>query len=91
MPPLRSYLIERLDRNQTGFVNGLGTSVNIQLLLRELRSTPRRLGRCCIFVDFKSAYNTIRRDLLYRLLVEKNILSELEVNFLRCLHESLYF
>jgi hypothetical protein len=64
MPSLQTYLTERMDRNQTGSVPGLGTSVNIELLVRELRNILRKLGQCCVFINFKSAYNTIRRDLL---------------------------
>ena len=37
LPKLRDYLVKRLDKNQTGFVPGCGTSVNIQLLI-EARS-----------------------------------------------------
>jgi hypothetical protein len=32
LPQLQNYLTIRLDRNQTGFVAGMGTSVNILLL-----------------------------------------------------------
>jgi hypothetical protein len=69
----------------------MGTSVNLELLLRELRGSRRRDRRCCVFIDFKSAYNTVRRDVLYDALVDRGILSRVEVAFLRALHASLYF
>jgi hypothetical protein len=69
----------------------MGTTVNIELLLIELRGALKRDGLCCIFVDSKSAYNTVRRDLLYGFLEKKAIFPTAEVNFLRCLYNSLYF
>jgi hypothetical protein len=35
---IQKYLIDILDRNQTGFVEGMGTSVNILLLAERLKS-----------------------------------------------------
>jgi hypothetical protein len=32
LPQLQNYLTTRLDHNQTGFVEGMGTNVNILLL-----------------------------------------------------------
>jgi hypothetical protein len=91
LPKLQNYLTTRLDRNQTGFVAGMGTSVNILLLAQKLRSTFKRQGECCIFIDYKSAYNTVNRLRLYRILKEKNILSPPEVDFLQGMHDALYF
>ncbi len=44
-----------------------------------------------IFIDFKSAYNTINRQKVYKLLLEKNILTKEEIIFMKCLHNKLYF
>ena len=44
-----------------------------------------------IFIDFKSAYNTIIRQKVYNLLKEKNILTKEEINFMKCLHYKLHF
>jgi hypothetical protein len=89
--PLRQYLTQRLDRNQTGFVKGMGTSVNILLLTERLRNCKRRDGECCIFIDYKSAYNTINRKRLYAIMKRKKILPEADIDFLKCMHEALYF
>ena len=35
---LREYLTHELDRHQVGFVPGMATAVNIELLLRDLGS-----------------------------------------------------
>ncbi len=41
IPRLRDYLTRELDQNQVGFVPGLGTAVNLELLLRQLRGSSR--------------------------------------------------
>jgi predicted AAA+ superfamily ATPase len=69
----------------------MGTAVNIELLLQKLRKSKRRDGLCCVFIDFRSAYNTIDRMRLYQMLLEKNILLLDEVRFLKSLHDRLYF
>ena len=69
----------------------MGTSVNLRLLIERLQSDKKKDGKCCVFIDYKSAYNTVRRDVLYRALVSKKILSQPEVDFLRGLHDCLYF
>ena len=88
---LQRYLTRHLDRNQTGFVAGMGTHVNILLLVERLRAMKKKQGECCIFIDYKSAYNTINRERLYRILKTKCILVDDEVDFLRAMHDALYF
>jgi hypothetical protein len=90
-PRLMRYLTDSLDRNQTGFVRGMGTHVNLRLLVEKLRTSRRRDGICCVFIDYKSAYNTVRRDVLYRALITKQILTTDEARFLERLHDCLYF
>jgi hypothetical protein len=65
---LQSYPTNNLDRNQTGFVAVIKTHVKILLLVEKLRNSKKRRRECCIFIDYKSAYNTINRNLLYRIL-----------------------
>jgi hypothetical protein len=88
---LKRYLVNRLDRNQTGFVPGMGTSVNIQLLIEQLKEAKKKDKKCCLFIDYKSAYNTINKDKLYQILEERNILDPEEIQFLRELYRHLYF
>ena len=80
-----------MDKPQTGFVKQMGTTVNIQLLLNKIQSTRKSAGHLLIFIDFKSAYNTILRQKLYDRLLEKNILEKEEIQFLENLHKNLYF
>ena len=62
---LKRYLKLQLDRNQTGFVPGMGTAVNIQLLIEKMKQTRKKDGECCLFIDYKSAYNTVDKEKLY--------------------------
>ena len=80
-----------MDRNQTGFVPGMGTHVNLMLLIDKLRRTRQREGDCCVFIDYKSAYNTVNRKRLYHILKTKKILLPEEVDFLEGMHDALYF
>jgi hypothetical protein len=79
---LQSYLTNNLDCNQTGFVAGMGTHFNILLLVEKLRNNKRKQGECCLFIDYKSAYNTLNRDLLYRILKDNEILNNDKVDLL---------
>ena len=91
LPRLKSYLVNRLDQNQTGFIPGCGTSVNIELLIKSMKMEKKGYGECVVFIDYKSAYNTINRERLYKIIKEKQILSTLEAEFLEKLHNCLYF
>ena len=45
-----------------------------------------------MFIDYKSAYNTILRDKLYQtILIHKKILTADEANLLKGMHDCLYF
>ena len=48
-------------------------------------------GKCFLFIDFKSAYNTVDRDILQEIMSAKNILTANELQFLRYLHDKIYF
>ena len=47
---LSRYMTDKLDCNQTGFVTGMGISVNILLLIERLRNTMKHAGVYCIFI-----------------------------------------
>jgi hypothetical protein len=46
---------------------------------------------CILFLDFKSAYNTVDRSRLYNILRKNNLLEAQEIDFLETLHNKLYF
>ena len=62
-------------------MKGTGTSANIHLLINKIKDSKKSNGMCTIFIDFKSAYNTVLRE-LYEALENKNILTKNEVQFL---------
>lgn len=41
---------------------------------------------CCIFIDFKNAYNTVNREIVFKYMKDKQILDENEINFLKALY-----
>ena len=44
-----------------------------------------------LFIDFRSAYNTIIRNKIYKILVEKNTLNRDEVQFMKNMHNKVHF
>jgi hypothetical protein len=54
----------------------MGTHVNLRLLLEKLRGSRKKEALCAVFIDYKSAYNTVMREKLYISLVRKQILTQ---------------
>ena len=65
---IKEYLSKGLDKNQTGFVSECGTSLNCKLLIEKIRETKKSQGMCTIFIDYKSAYNTVNRSKLWTII-----------------------
>ena len=85
LPKLRKYLINSLERPQIGFVAGMGVSVNIQSALNRIKLRTRNGKRAyCLFLDFKSAYNTIPHCKLFEKL--QNILNKNEIQLIKALY-----
>ena len=80
-----------MDKRQTGFVEGCGTGVNIFLLISKMNTYKKTSGRCVLFIDFKSAYNTVNRDILWEVMARKEVLEPNELEFLKCSHDKIYF
>ena len=59
-------------------------------LLTEMKKHKRASKMATLFVDLKSAYNTIDRELLFQIIREKQILTEDESKFLELLYNSIY-
>ncbi|EAR96184.2 reverse transcriptase (macronuclear) [Tetrahymena thermophila SB210] len=88
---IQQYLKERLDRNQTGFIEGCGTGLNIFMLINKIQQMRKKDAVGALFIDFKSAYNTICRDRLFKILQDKDILNLEESQFLRYLQNNLFY
>ncbi len=88
LPILQDYLNNRLDRSQTGFVQGMGIQVNLTRALDRIKlRTNRKQYVYGLFVDLSNAYNTVPHLLLFNKIRRKNIFSEDEVQFLEQLYE----
>ena len=84
---LHEYLTNKLHRGQTGFVRGMGTSVNlmrvVDRVIEKLRS--KRGARCYgVFVDFQSAYNTVLHRKLYARL--EKVLDKEEIDLIKAIY-----
>ena len=69
----------------------MSCQVKIRLLVEKLGSSRNVDGFFTIFIDSKSAYNTVNRDKLYEILGTKKILDEQEIRLMKSLHNALYF
>ena len=78
---LRDYMVNQLERSQTGFVPEMGTEVNL-IRLFKICHQRRKHKPLLLFIDFSNAYNTIFHKKLFQILSEKNILSFDEIEFL---------
>ena len=71
-----------MDKNQIGFVAGLGTHVNIIDLIMEIKKYKKKDEMSVVYIDLKSAYNTINRKKLFEIIENKKILEKSEIKFL---------
>jgi len=91
LPKLNEYLLNKMMKEQTGFVPGFGTHVNIRKLIREIKRYRKNDKMIVIFIDYKSAYNTVNRQILYKRIKDKKILDEDELSFLESLHSLIHY
>lgn len=76
LPKLNEYLSMRMDRNQIGFVKNCSCQMNILELILELKKFKSKDKMVCVFIDFKSAYNTVIKQKLFDILRNKQIYDE---------------
>ena len=90
---LLTFCKDEIEPEQVGFVKGFNINVNLYRLGNIIRQNQKkRRGRkklYLLFVDFKAAFDSVRRDLLYETLTNRNILTEQEVQLVRFLHHKL--
>lgn len=92
LPPLKKYLRERLDRAQTGFVDGMGIFVNLRRAVNRIQlRTGRKGNQVCygLFVDFSNAYNMVPHKLLFEKLRSKKVLHDIEIDYLEQIYSRL--
>jgi len=78
---LQKFLRDHVHRSQVGFTEGMDIYVNIWRALRRI------LELNCLFLDFKSAYNTVLHNLLYEKL--ERVLDEGEIALLKAIFSRL--
>ena len=91
LPKLNRYLLERMQPEQTGFVPYFGTQVNIRRIVNCIKNHKKSDNKILLFIDYKAAYNTVNRKILYQRLRDKNILNENEIQFIQCLHSHIHY
>lgn len=60
-----------MDKNQIGFVAGYGTHVNIIDLIYKIKKYKKKDEKSVLYIDLKSAYNTINRNKLFEIIKNK--------------------
>ena len=66
LPRLQLYLMMKLQRSQIGFVPGMDIHVNIHRALKQIHSRlSKNQHAFCLFLDFKSAYNSVPHEELF--------------------------
>ena len=84
---LKRYLVEKVDRSQTGFVDKMAIQVNLYRALQRITARTS-IGSTIfgLFIDFSNAYNYVPHTLLFKKLRQKKILEDDEVEYLECLY-----
>ncbi len=85
--PLRNYMSKRLHVSQTGFVPGSSVFVNIDRLFEYVKwRRSSGIRTYLLFLDFSSAYNTVLHGELFRILRERKVLDDLEIQLLQAIY-----
>ena len=82
---LEKYMVEKLHRGQTGFVPGMGITVNQMRLIQRVKEITNTKRHCFgLFIDFSSAYNTILHSKLFERL--ENVIPRDEIQLLKAIY-----
>ena len=88
LPKLQEYVISKLCPSQTGFVPGQGVFTNIFRAIRRIKErTNNKQHIYGLFIDFKSAYNYTRHDLLFERL--EKVLDKDEIAFQKAIYDKI--
>ena len=88
LPKLQDYVITKLCPAQTGFVPSQGVFTNIFRAIKRIKErTNKKQHVFGLFIDFKSAYNFTRHDLLFERLGK--ILDKEEINFQKAIYDKI--
>lgn len=88
LPKLKEYMISKMCPAQTGFVPGQGVFTNIFRAIKRIKyRTDQKKPALALFIDFKSAYNYARHDLIFERL--ESILEQDEINFQKAIYDKI--
>lgn len=65
--------------------------MNTKILINRIQNAKSSDKLCIIFIDFKSAYNTVLREKLWEYLRTLSVFSLDEIEFIRLMMNKLYF
>jgi len=78
-------MVEKLHRGQTGFVPGMGITVNQMRMVQRVKEITNTKRHCFgLFIDFSSAYNTILHSKLFERL--KKVINEDEIQLIKAIY-----
>ena len=88
---LKNYCKNHIEKEQTGFIEGYNTGVNLTRLMNNIwqikKMKKKRKSWFMLFVDFKSAYDLVDREKLYSIIESKNILNKGELQLIKFIHQ----
>jgi hypothetical protein len=68
---LQAYVNTQIDPDQVGFVSKCSTNMNTLQLLQHMKKFGAKQKIATLFVDLKSAKNTVTREVLFEILTQK--------------------
>ena len=93
MEKLRRYCLNDIEKCQTGFISKLDIQVNLfrlgNIIWEQIRRRRGRKMKILLFIDFKAAYDRVKRSLLYHILERDEILNNNEIQLIKWVHQKV--
>ncbi|CAD8073833.1 unnamed protein product [Paramecium sonneborni] len=75
--------------DQVGFVPGQGTQINLWYVIEFARN--RAPNKQMIFIDLSNAYNSVNREKLNEIIIQRKWMDKEAADFLMTLYEEMFF
>jgi hypothetical protein len=87
---LKHYCRFSINKAQTGFIDQLGTDINLMRIseFMDEKSSVKRRG--ILFIDFKAAFDTVPHDTLLSIIYKRKFLNYFEMDLLNFLIKNTY-
>ena len=96
IPKLNKYMVERMIKDQIGFVPEMECGVNVMRMANycyyfahNRRVKDMKSSSAVFFIDFSSAYDMVIREKLYVLIEKEKILTKEELQILKYFHSRI--